>query len=112
MNQSYDSSYRKIVALEELPAGAPKVFQSGGAAIVLLRNGSSVEAIDGSCLEQDQAMSRDQRLHSIMTCVGSNLPTPSGEWSDLVKSAGLATRVEDGWVWVCLDGCKPVTANG
>lgn len=109
MTQSYDSSFRKIVALKELPAGNPRVFQSGGAAVVLLRSGTAVEAIDGSCLEQDQSMSRDQRLQSIMSCVGSSLATPSREWADLVKSAGLATRVEDGWVWVCLDGCKPVS---
>lgn len=106
MTQAYESSFRKIIALEDLPAGAPKVFQSGGAAVVLLRNGAAVEAIDGSCLEQDQAMSREQRLRSIMSCVASGLSTPTREWSDLVRSAGLATRVEDGWVWVCLDGCK------
>lgn len=110
MTQSYDSRFRKIVALEELAAGTPRVFQSGGAAIVLLRNGATVEAIDGSCLEQDQTMSLDQKLRSILSCVGSTLPTPSSEWADLLRSAGLPTRVEDGWVWVCLDDCKPAGA--
>lgn len=107
MTASYDSSYRKMVLLEELAAGTPRVFQSGGAVVVLLRKGSSVEAIDGSCMEQDQQMSREQRLRSITACVAERLPPQSRAWPDLVKAAGLATRIEDGWVWVCVDGCKP-----
>lgn len=108
MTKSYDSSYRKIASLDDLAAGSPRVFQSGGAVVVLLRDGSTVEAIDGSCLEQDQRMSREQRLRSITNCVASDLSAESREWPDLVRAAGLPTRVEDGWVWVCLDGCKPL----
>jgi len=108
MTTSYDSSYRKMVPLDDLAAGSPRVFQSGGAVVVLLRSGSAVEAIDGSCLEQDQHLSPEQRLRSITNCVASRLSPESREWPDLVRAAGLATRVEDGWVWVCLDGCKPV----
>lgn len=107
MTTSYESSYRKMVLLDDLSDGAPRVFQTGGVVVVLLRHGPAVEAIDGSCLEQDQQISREQRLRSITSCVAERLPPESREWPDLVRAAGLATRVEDGWVWVCVDGCKP-----
>lgn len=104
---SYDSNYRKMILLDELAVGTPRVFQSGGAVVVLLRSGNSVEAIDGSCLEQGRQMSRDERLRLITSCVAERLPPESREWPDLVRAAGLPTRIEDGWVWVCVEDCDP-----
>lgn len=69
MTESYEQSFRKIAALKDLPDGLPKVFQTGGSEITVVRRGDVLEARFGS--------------------------------------RPLAARVEDGWAWVCLDGCEP-----
>jgi hypothetical protein len=46
MSSSYESTYYKIAALEELKIGQPRVYRAAGADIVLYRNPEGVTAID------------------------------------------------------------------
>ena len=46
MSSSYESTYYKIAALEELTIGQPRVYRAAGADIVLYRNPEGVTAID------------------------------------------------------------------
>lgn len=120
MSKSYEQSFRKIAPVEDLPDGKPKIFRAAGATIVLLRHGDAIEAIDGSCVSDDTDMPEQRRLARILDCVAAavaggpsrasegkaGLPVVPESWQSLVTKAGLAARVEDGWAWVCLDGCK------
>lgn len=105
MSKSYEQSFRKIASVDDLPDGRPKIFRAAGATVVLLRRGKSVEAIDGSCVADDHAMPEQLRLKRILECVAAGQAAPTAEWDTLVKKGGLAARIEDGWAWVCLDGC-------
>ena len=120
MSKSYEQSFRKIAPVEDLPDGKPKVFRAAGATIVLLRRGNALEAIDGSCVSDDTDMPEQRRIARILDCVSAAVvdgrsgapdgqagsPVRQESWQSLVTKAGLAARVEDGWAWVCLDGCK------
>ena len=46
------------------------------------------------------------RLTHIIECVASGLNESGADWKSLVAKGGLAARIEDGWAWVCLDGCE------
>lgn len=107
MTQSYEQSFRKIAPVEDLPDGKAKVFRAAGATVVLLRDGKKLEAIDGSCVADDTGeMSAAMRLTHILECVASGLNESGADWKSLVAKGGLAARIEDGWAWVCLDGCE------
>jgi hypothetical protein len=106
MTQSYEESFRKIAPVEDLPDGKPKVFRAAGATVVLLRNGPTIEAIDGSCVADDVEVSASLRLTRILDCVAAGLGEREGNWKSLVAKGGLAARIEEGWAWVCLDGCE------
>ena len=106
MTQSYEDSFRRIAPVEDLPDGKPKIFRAAGATVVLLRNGQSVEAIDGSCVSDDADMSPALRLTRILDCVAAGLGERNADWKSLVQKGGLAARIDDGWAWVCLDGCE------
>ena len=93
MAQSNEQSLRKITTVDDLPEGQPKIYRAGGATVVLLRRGDSLEAIDGSCVA-DADIRPDLRLKRIMECVAAG------------EGKNLAARIEDGWAWVCLDGCE------
>ena len=111
MAQSYEDSFRKIAPVTDLPDGKPKIYRAAGATVVLLRRGNALEAIDGSCVSDDRNMPEQLRLTRILDCVGAAL-NESSEWRSLVEKGGLAARIEDGWAWVCLDGCEGVNATG
>ncbi|GAC1428472.1 MAG: hypothetical protein NVSMB68_00500 [Thermoanaerobaculia bacterium] len=105
MSQSYEQSFRKITPVAELPEGQPKIFRAAGATVVLLRRGESVEAIDGSCVSDNTEMPAQVRLVRILECVAASASASPPDWLSLVERGGLAARIEDGWAWVCLDGC-------
>lgn len=105
MADAYDSNYYKVTTEAELPEDRPTIFRAAGATLVLLRAGKRVEAIDGSCLADDAPMSPQLRLQRIQECVAAGAGSPSQEWSDLFRRAGLPVKVSDGEVWVCIDGC-------
>ncbi len=46
MSTSYEATYYKIAALDELKIGQPRVYRAAGADIVLYRNPEGVTAID------------------------------------------------------------------
>ena len=46
MSSSYEATYYKIAALDELKIGQPRVYRAAGADIVLYRNPEGVTAID------------------------------------------------------------------
>lgn len=120
MSKSYEQSFRKIAPVDDLPDGKPKIFRAAGATIVLLRRGNAIEAIDGSCVSDDTDMPEQRRLARILDCVATAVaggpsrasdgqagpPVVPESWKSLVTRAGLSARIEDGWAWVCLDGCK------
>ena len=106
MSQSYEQSFRKISPIDDLPDGQPKVYRAAGATVVLLRRGQSVEAIDGSCVSEDAGVPAQVRLTRILDCVAAGLGEGATDWQSLVEKGGLAARIEDGWAWVCLDGCE------
>ena len=104
---SYDSNYRKIATLEELPPEKPKVFRAAGATLVMRREASEVTAIDGSCLAEVSDISSEQRLRRILDCVASGTGSDTVEWQELHARAGLPVRVEKGEIWVCVEACRP-----
>ena len=106
MSSSYEQNYRKIAPLSDLPEGTPRVFRAAGATVVLLRRGNAIDAIDGSCVTDDTDMSAQLRLSRILECVSAAVRSSTTEWQALVAKAGLSARVEGGWAWVCLDGCR------
>jgi|SRR5476651_870475 hypothetical protein len=106
MTQSYEESFRKIAPVEDLSDGQPKIFRAAGATVVLMRNGQALEAIDGSCVSDDADMSAAMRLTRILDCVAAGLGERDADWKSLVAKGGLAARIDDGWAWVCLDGCE------
>lgn len=101
----FESGYTKIAALGELPEGALRIFRSGGGMLVLRRVGDSVEAVDGSCFSDDRATPSEARLQRILDCIAEQSESPSSEWLDLVRRAGLRVRITEGEVWVCVDQC-------
>lgn len=105
MTDAWESNFRKITTLAELPKGSPRVFRTGGATLVLRFDGEGVEAIDGSCLAEDSNWNTEARFRRILDCVASGVGSPTSEWDELVSRAALPVRVEEGSVWVCLDGC-------
>jgi hypothetical protein len=46
MSSSYEATYYKIAALDELKIGQPRVYRAAGADIILYRNPEGVTAID------------------------------------------------------------------
>lgn len=104
---SYDSNYRKIAALEELPPGKPTVFRAAGTTLVMRRDASDVTAIDGSCLAETTDITSDERLRRILDCVASGTGSDTAEWASLHARAGLPVRVEQGEIWVCVEACRP-----
>ncbi|HET7705180.1 MAG TPA: hypothetical protein VFM36_03775 [Thermoanaerobaculia bacterium] len=105
MSSSYESNYRKIARADEL-GDKPRVYRAAGATLVMRRNGSDVSAIDGSCLADTSSASEDVRVKRIMECVAAGVGSSSSEWSELHARAGLPVRLEDGDVWVCVEGCR------
>lgn len=106
MPNSYEQSFRKITPADDLPDGQPKIYRAAGSTVVLLRRGNTLEAIDGSCVADDTEMTGQQRLTRIIDCVAASRSARDPDWQSLVKKGGLAARIEDGWAWVCLDGCE------
>ena len=106
MTTAWEKNFRKITTLEDLPAGRPKVYRSGGATLVLRSDGERVGAIDGSCLAEDPNWSSDEKHRRILDCVASGVASASSEWNELIGRAALVVRIEDGVVWVCLDDCE------
>lgn len=105
MNTSYESNYRKIARVDELDE-KPRVYRAAGATLVMRRNGSDVSAIDGSCLADSSSAPEDVRVKRIMDCVAAGAGSSSSEWNELHARAGLPVRLEDGDVWVCVEGCR------
>lgn len=105
MTNAWEENFRKIATLEDPPRGRAKVFRSGGSTLVLRFDGEGVEAIDGSCLAEDPNWSADEKYRRILDCVASGVGSPSSDWNALVERAALPVRIEEGAVWVCLDGC-------
>jgi hypothetical protein len=105
MSSSYESSYRKIARVDEL-GDKPRVYRAAGATLVMKRDGSDVSAIDGSCLADSSSASEDVRVKRIMDCVAAGVGSSSSEWTELHARAGLPVRLEDGDVWVCVEGCR------
>jgi hypothetical protein len=46
MSSSYESTYYRIAAIDELKIGQPRVYRAAGADVVLYRNPEGVTAID------------------------------------------------------------------
>lgn len=105
MNSSWESNYRKIARVDEL-GDEPRVYRAAGATLVMRRNGSDVSAIDGSCLADTSSASEDVQVKRIMECVAAGVGGSSSEWNELHARAGLPVRLEDGDVWVCVEGCR------
>lgn len=91
--------------MDDLPEGEPKIFRAAGATVVLVRRGNSIEAIDGSCVSDEMEMPAPLRLVRILECVAASASASTADWQSLVERSGLAARIEEGWAWVCLDGC-------
>lgn len=106
MASPYESSFYNVTTVGDLPADTPRVFRAAGATVVLRRTADEVTAIDGSCLADEREMSAEMRVRRILDCVASGSGSSSREWADLHSRAGLAVRIEDGRVWVCLEGCR------
>lgn len=87
MTSSYEDSFHKITSIAELPIGIPRVFRAAGATVVIRRTEDQVLAIDGSAVPQGRELST--------------------QWDDLHARSGLAVRVENGDVWVCIEDCRP-----
>jgi len=87
MKSSYEDSFHKITSIAELPIGIPRAFRAAGATVVIRRTEDQVLAIDGSAVLQERELST--------------------KWDELHARSGLAVRVENGDVWVCIEGCAP-----
>lgn len=105
MNSSYESNYRKIARVDEL-GDRPRVYRAAGATLVMRREGSDVSALDGSCLADTSSASEEVQVKRIMECVAAGVGSSTSEWSELHARAGLPVRLEDGDVWVCVEGCR------
>jgi nitrite reductase/ring-hydroxylating ferredoxin subunit len=105
MASPWESSFYKVATVADLPVDQPRVFRAAGATVVIRRSADRVLAIDGSCLTEAGEMSADTRLKRVLECVAVGSGSSSTEWDELHGRAGLAVRVEDGEVWVCIDGC-------
>lgn len=106
MSSPYDASFRKVATVEEVPSGRPQVFRAAGATVVVRREGEHYSAIDGSCIAEAPEVSSEERVRRIMKCVADGTGSSSVEWEQLHARAGLPVRVEDGAVWVCVEGCR------
>jgi nitrite reductase/ring-hydroxylating ferredoxin subunit len=106
MASPYDSSFYRVAAVGDLPVDKPRVYRAAGTTVVLRRHGDAVTAIDGSCLAEGVESSADARVKRVLECVASGTGSSSAEWDGLHARAGLAVRVENGDVWVCIDGCR------
>ncbi|HEU4520955.1 MAG TPA: hypothetical protein VFT12_03065 [Thermoanaerobaculia bacterium] len=106
MSSPYESSFRKVASVEEVPAGTPRVFRAAGATVVIRRDGQTWTAIDGSCLTDAAETSSEDRLRKILTCVAAGTGSTTAEWEQLHARAGLPVRVDDGAIWVCVEGCR------
>jgi hypothetical protein len=89
VSSSYESSFHKIAALDDVPVGEPTTFRAAGSTVLIRRTESDVSAIDGSVIAEGRRVAPDQH-----------------EWEQLHARAGLAVRVEEGNIWVCLEGCE------
>ena len=48
MSSSWEASYRKLAALDEVPPGVERKFRAAGATVILKRDGDGVTAIDAN----------------------------------------------------------------
>jgi len=87
MKSSYEASFHKITSIAELPIGVPRVFRAAGATVVIRRMEDQVLALEGSTVAQERELST--------------------KWDELHARSALAVRVENGDVWVCIEGCGP-----
>lgn len=102
----FESRFTKVASLPELPVETPRVFRAAGGMVVLRRRqDGTVEAVDGSCFNDDQSIPSAVRLQRILDCVAAGAGSFSAEWDDLARRAGRPVRVDGNDVWVCLEQC-------
>lgn len=91
--------------MAELEEGVPRVFRTTGSMVVLRRSGDTVEAVDGSCFNDDRVTPSEGRLQRILDCIAAGSASPSSDWDEVVKRAGRSVKIVDDAVWVCLEQC-------
>lgn len=79
----WERGYRKIADLEELTAGTPVVYRTGGTAILLLLTRFGVSAAD--------ATGHDDAALDDATCAA------------IFEDRSLPVRIHEREVWVCVD---------
>ncbi len=104
MASPYENSFHKIVRADDLTIDRLQVFRAAGTTIVLRRVADGITAIDGSALVDRGDLEPRVRLEKIIESAGGH--DNASEWVTLVERAGLPVKVEDGDVWVCIEGCE------
>lgn len=103
MSSPYENSFHKIVRADDLALDRLQVYRAAGTTVVLRRVADGITAIDGSSFVDHGEPDPHARLQQMIESAGGH---ESGDWSTLVAQSGLAVKVEDGDVWVCIEGCE------
>ncbi len=104
MASPYENSFHKIVRADDLALDRLQVYRAAGTTVVLRRVAEGITAIDGSSFIDEGALDSRARLQQIIDGVGGH--DGSSDWSALVMRSGLPVKVDDGDVWVCIEGCE------
>ena len=75
MSSSYESNFRMVTTLAELPLEEPRLFRAAGASIVLRRTKVGVTALDGSCLPEEKSLQVRVENGEIWVCVEACRPS-------------------------------------
>jgi hypothetical protein len=105
MATPWENSFHKIARIEDLPIGQLQVYRAAGTTVVLRRDDFGVSAIDGSEFIDDGALDPRERLRKIVDGVGGQ--NSAENWYELVSKSELLVKVDNGDVWVCIEGCRP-----
>ena len=107
MSDPFDRGYRKVALLDELPAGQPRLFRTGGAIILVLKtaNGSIAAADATDCVDSSLERTQRERLAEIASCLGGSELLPA-DWEALLSEKSLPTETRNSEVWVCVDLCQ------
>lgn len=100
---AYDAGFRKIAELDELSDGEPKIFRTGGAIILLVRDGATVLATDATRCVSDTVAAPRERLRAIAECLAEGVPDL--DWKAITKQQPLPVKVNGNEVWICVDLC-------
>lgn len=97
---AFDSGYRRIAGEREVPVGRARIFETGGTAILIVRQDGNVCAFQADALihvDRGPHLLRSQQF----------VIEPEGQCTDTHSLQPLPAIVEGEWIWVGVESGRP-----